>query len=345
MATGDKIQFADYNLIRSKVAKVLGPEPIDNFGVNPFTGLAPDPTYGYGQTLNATETMNASKIITLEQWQNLRKDLVACRRRQAGPDVAPSVDYGLPALTDNTGAPVKVSESIRAAFLVMANTIDTERLNTLPGTEATRELVAGATQPPNWNTTKTHTVYVTWPSADAARYYFNAGGEIWFYQNLDGGTSPVAGTKDYDWAQLLITEEQPVRFGIATTRCDSNNSNQTVSNIGVYEIPTAAVNGNSVGVEIYRKVSTPGAAYANDGVYITARWANTQKRQIEFVIQFRDGAALNPTGPGTGGWVSNEFGVDELVTGTLRSYVGAYRPSSLEGVNLPAPTAPPNYIV
>ena len=343
MATGDKIQFADYNLIRSKVSKVLGPEPVDLFGVNPITGLAPDPTYGYGQTLNATEVMSSTKIITYEQWNNLRTDLIACRRRQIGPDVSPRVDYGLPALKDNLGNNVKVSETIRSTFLAMANTIDLDRLNPLPATEASTDAVASAQLQPNWNSTKTHTVYVTFSSYNAARYYFNAGGEIWLYQTLTGGTTPVAGTKDYDWAQLLPTQEQPVRFNISTTRCDDGSANQTVSNVGFYEIPTAPTTAR----EIYRKVSTPGAAYVNDGVYITARWANSQQKVIEFVIQFVDGSALNPPPPpgDNGGYAGNNFGVDELVTGTLRSYIDAYRPSSLEGVNLPAPTAPPNYIV
>lgn len=72
MAVGDKIAATDYNTIQGKIALVLGPGSGD---------------YGYGQTVLSTSVSTSARI-SMNQWSNLRSDLLRARQHQIGGDLS-----------------------------------------------------------------------------------------------------------------------------------------------------------------------------------------------------------------------------------------------------------------
>jgi hypothetical protein len=71
-----KIFATDYNIIQSQVAKVFG------------TGDPGNPTdmYGYGQTVTSSQVVANTNKISVNQWTNLRNDILNCYKHQNGTD-------------------------------------------------------------------------------------------------------------------------------------------------------------------------------------------------------------------------------------------------------------------
>ena len=74
-------------------------------------------------------------------------------------------------------------------FKTFATTCNTNRL-TIATNQGTAETLAGAgqTRTTAWNGVISHTVTITFATSNAARHFFNAGGEIRFAANIVNGT-------------------------------------------------------------------------------------------------------------------------------------------------------------
>lgn len=293
---GTKILATDYNSIQAKIALVLGSGSGD---------------YGYGQTV-LSSSVGANGKITATQWANLRTDILRARQHQTGTDL--SSQLTIPNTT------VKITEADRAAYDQMANDATTYRLAIPPSSpvnQATREdLVSAQVRSTQWNGDIQQVVTITFPDANAARYYFNSGSRVEFSSSLVGGTSN--GGKTDSW-RTLLNGMQTIYFGYAATSSTNvGGGGITNSSYGYSNLPTTDV--------IVFIKAVDGSTYYPNVYQILAR--KPTANQIVFTIQWRDDATTS----GHGSW-----GVDENVDGTLNSFVQVYRSS---GANVSVSTPP-----
>jgi hypothetical protein len=175
---GSIIEAVDYNSIRSKIINVMG---------------AGSGQTGYGQTTLST-TVAAGNIVTKEQWDALRYDLLNARIHQDGlvplivlPETGQPIRFGSghPNSQYNTQAELAITNKWNLGsgqFVIDAGTI-TDRSTP-------------------WISEVTTTCTVTFNTVDQARWFFNSGGKIRVTSSRTGGTgSPQNST----WSSLLAT--------------------------------------------------------------------------------------------------------------------------------------------
>jgi hypothetical protein len=300
---------SDYNTIQSKIATIMG------------SGSG---TTGYGQTLASSQVGQYVKI-TVDQWNNLRDDIIRCRQHQTGTTIGSSApeDVGYVAGTNLPQPTVakQVRESWRVAYSAMADDCETNRLTAPPPpSQATlANLVSQQVRTTAWNGTIRQTVTVTWTSADEARYFFNTGGQIEFSSSRSGGS---AGAKNITWTTIL-SNMGTIKFnytGVSTT-----GTGDYLGTNGFYEVGTSD--------ELIFEKDAPAGAYAPNKYYIYAKINSTSDRRIlTFTIHWGDDSGKPPSFPDPG------FGIDEDPDGTLTSDVQVYRASGTN-VSRPIPSA------
>jgi hypothetical protein len=300
---------SDYNAIQSKIATIMG------------SGSG---TTGYGQTLASSQVGQYDKI-TVNQWNNLRSDIIRCRQHQTGITIGSAApgDAGYVAginLPQPTVAK-QVSESWRAAYSAMAADCETNRLTAPPpSSEATRaDLVGQQIRTTAWNGTIRQTIVVTWDNADDARYFFNTGGQIEFSSARTGG---IGGNKNITWTTIL-SNMGIIKFNYTGVTC--TGTGDFLSTSGFYEIGTSD--------ELIFQKNAPAGDYSPNKYYIYGRVNSTSNRSILYLtIHWGDDSGKPPSFPDPG------FGVDEDVDGTLASTVQVYRASGTN-VSRPIPSA------
>ena len=310
------ITAADYNNIRQKVIGVLG------------TGAG-----GYGQTpVSAAAT--STNVISATLWNGLRTDMIKSRQHQTGEDESAN----LPILTRTT----PITEALRQQFDAYANIIVTNKKEIgLTGSipQGQNESFATSTVFSSiWTTTLYHKVVVTFASALAANYWFNAGGQFRFYAAKVGTT---VNSKDLEWSTLI---------GNSTTKNGDSNSGfgQVYMNYGT--ISTLPGTASSAGTAFpafsfynnspsWNTVNLPTSAttiffkqfsgYGAVNRYQIQMYANnaTAPTALTFLITFQDLVV---------------GGIDDSITGQLTSYVDILRPTVSGGVTLNAPTRSTN---
>jgi hypothetical protein len=297
------IQPSDYNNIRDKVVNVMG------------TGAA-----GYGQTLVST-TATSANVISATLWNGLRTDMLKARQHQTGVDESAN----LPILTRTT----TITEAIRDTFDAYADVIVTNNRVCAENQGTVESIITTTEYQTPWNTVLYHRVAVTFTSANQAKYFFNAGGQIRFRASRTG---VIASSKDTEWTNILgnVADNGTVK-GMGTIFMDWTQTGTiadtadvgrqgTGSSIGFYDLLTS-----TPGQQIYIVTSDPLSGYGINDYNISARIdaaPNSTGRILTFVVQFRDDAG----GP-----------IDESVTGTLKSYVQIFRPSG-SNVSVTGPT-------
>jgi hypothetical protein len=296
----------DYNIIQSAISLVMG----EGSG-----------TTGYGQTLASSQVGQNAKI-TVNQWNNLRNDIVRCRQHQTGVTIvnrAPE-DPGYVAGSDlpTASEASQIRESWRAAFLSVANDCNTNRLTAPPpASQATRaDLFGQQVRTTVWNGRIQQTVVVTFDSANDARYFFNTGGQFEFSSDRSGGS---AGLKNTTWTTML-TNMGTIRFNYDATTCTGTGITST---IGYYDITTSD--------NLIFEKDAPTGSYTPNKYFIYAR-RNIAGNVITFTLHWWDDSAAPPSLPDPG------FGIDENVDGTLTSTVQTFRATGAN-VSVPNPSA------
>jgi len=285
------ILATDYNSIQSKVALVLG------------TGLE---TTGYGQPVLSSQVPNRSNI-TVAQWTNLKTDLLKARQHQTGSDLNS-------ALTLPTKS-INITDADRLAYAQMADeiTLASNRLIKPPINQATREALVPVQQRTSpWNGVVTHTITVTFPNADAARYFFNSGSQIEFSAERFGGTN---NSKNNTWTSMFSS---PPSSGMGVIAFNYNSTTNTgtgvaSTSIGWYQLLTED--------QLIFQKNAPAGDYADNKYFIFAK--RPQSNVLVFTIRFSDQSVQL---------------IDEDVDGTLNSIVQVYRASG-NNVSVPAPAA------
>jgi len=190
MAVNDTIRESDYNNIRNKIVNVIG------------TGAAES---GWGQTLVSSAVATGNPV-TINEWGKLRYDIINAYKHIYGttpttvqPAEGNTVRYS------NTFVPNTTTDAPVTQYNTYVDTIVTNRFTvhssqastfSYPATSATWPGALGS----YWTSKIQATVTASWPTAEAARKFFNAGGEIRFSSARTGGSST---SQCVAWTNLL----------------------------------------------------------------------------------------------------------------------------------------------
>ena len=239
------------------------------------------------------------------------------------------------------GAPIAIT-----AYLVVTDLFLTEYSNFADACVAGKLTVAANqlssadafstnTRTTPWNGTLTNTVTITFPSAAAARYYFNSGGDFRITANRSGGTtSGGAAVKNATWDEMISTNltTYPNAAGVVSMNYSTTarTGSGTAYAIGFYSLTTTD--------QIIFSKDAPSGSYSVNKYIIRARCnvANNTAggaTQVIFTIEFQDNSP-NPNTTTYGPY--GPFGTDESPDGTLVSNVYMGRPSGAN-VTVPAP--------
>ena len=287
-STGGLIQATDYNGLAStnasNVAYVLG------------TGSQ---QFGYGQNITSIASVSAAGTVTATQWAGLVHSInkVLGHQDGAAAQLASGSNIGITA-----GATIAAFANVSTAV----TTINTNKLNFNSTRGAT---TTGANLDKVYNTeaaTMTHTITVTFDSADQARYFFNAGGRLSLVAGQAGDFEQNA--KETNWRDLINavgtihldqltstrtgTGETLTTNGSAIGYWDLTTSNQTLIRLTQNTAPYTA---NFI--DIFARVA--GAAGSNGGL----------GTQVIFQIDYVDGSADGGFNDGISGTVRNRIDI------------------------------------
>jgi hypothetical protein len=309
IATGQKIQASDYNIIYNKINAVMGTN-----------------SDGYGQVL-VSSSQSALADISLLSWNNLTTDLIKARYHQTGVDPSGS-------LTAVTSAD-KISYTVWNQADALADVITTNKRSVASNQGSIETITGGSSTISNWKVSVSHVVTIDFGTNTLARYFFNAGGDIRIRAYRSGA---AATSKDTVWTNMLgdnstVKGQGTIYMNHTLTDTvagsfDSSPTDQrgTGSAIGFYDL-------TAVNQQIYIK-NAPAGVYAENFYQIQARGnASVNPSQVIITINIVDADIGDDTTPGDG----YDFKTDETVTGTTGSVVTLFRPSGAN-VSVAIPT-------
>jgi hypothetical protein len=179
-SSGGLIQAADYN---SFAETAVGA----NVNATWSTGVT---SAGYGQT--AIATVSAAGTVTATQWATLVNNIASMAAHQGTTITARTA----PVATNLIQILAAVNTDITSCYNNRGNAVaNGTQFTGYTGTNSKTAATSGAT----WSITFTNTV--TFASANAARYFFNAGGRI----KIDVSKTSTGATGDPEWNDLANT--------------------------------------------------------------------------------------------------------------------------------------------
>lgn len=183
MPVNDTIRNVDYNSIRTKVIGIMG------------TGSG---NSGYGQSLNSSDVAVGNKV-TINEWANLRYDIINAYVHQNGS--LPSI------VTASEGNTIRYStvDAPITTYDTLANGLIANKFAVGAGQSAVNAYTPSSTTWPGaygsfWNTRVACTIDVYWANSNAARYFFNSGGQIRIASSRSGGSVLSQNTA---WTSIL----------------------------------------------------------------------------------------------------------------------------------------------
>ena len=285
------ITAARINNLQSSIALILG------------TGSGQT---GYGQTVTSVPVNNTGDIVEAADMNAIYADILKARVHQVGAgDIGISqVIQNLNIVAENTSNFISDSgvvttdpdgfkkgiedfENLMSTVIADKAIIDATQADLEPGITSVRSST--------WNGLIYHEIQVTFSSADAKRFFFNAGGEIRLSANNTSASTP----KGLDWNQLC-SQVGTIKFSAENTVSTSGGG----SSIGNYDLTGAFQN-------IYQKIGsgTYSAIYAGNIYTVKAR--SDIDTRIIFRIEFND--------------IVFDNNVDNNVDGRLESVIQHYR--------------------
>jgi hypothetical protein len=180
-SVGNTIVATDYNgFISTNAANING---IWSTGATSF---------GYGET--AVSTVSAAATITAAQWSSLNSKITSIASHngtsitsRANPTAGTTIAILAALNTDLTNCTNNRGNAVASGA----------QYTTISGTNSKTGTTGTGTNP--WTLTFTNTI--TWASADAARYFFNAGGRI----KLETSKTSTGQLADAEWNDLATT--------------------------------------------------------------------------------------------------------------------------------------------
>ena len=298
---GDTITAADYNTFATNINTIIG------------TGSADS---GYG--LSEIAAVSAGNTITAAQWNSLLSGLQKGANHQGTT------------LTNASNTVAQGGNILPLSNLEADITLITTNKLTAAGANMAADSGVTSTRTSAWTGTENHIFTVTFASANAARHFFNSGGEIRLAGSRSGGSSTDQNT---DWTNLL-SNMGTVKFAEGATTY--TGSGGTAAAIGFDDLTTS-------NQQIFTATGAGNYSSNDYTAYAKADAAYGSATVITFTIDFKDDHAAQ-TGTYTGGGLGtapNEgnawSGADE-VDGTLTSTITTYRADNASYVQVANPT-------
>ena len=311
---GDTILDDEYNTFVTGNAAGTGDNGVNN--VNTLWG-AGTLDKGYGETGSTLASVSAGSTITATQWDSFLSRIETIAAHQGS--------------TVTTYSALSAGNTIAALATVATDltTITNSRLNaTASGSTVTTNGAINRTG--SWQGSIDAIHRITFGSANALRYFFNAGGLVRFTFSLSGGTSDA---KYDEWVDL-VTKMGTIYF--------SGSASHTVNSIAL--TGTTQVGGSAGGagssvssIDAFALTTSPqqlmikyadSAPYTTNYIQInaTASAAAGSATYIDFTITANDAAADtgNPAYPFGG---TNPAALD-IIDGTFTSTMAFIYPSS-----------------
>jgi hypothetical protein len=288
-AQGSVIDAADYNGLVGSNSTTAG---TINYVWDTGNGQ-----FGYGQ--GAVSAVSAAATITATQWSTMLSSLNKALQHQAGAAA--------------TLGPVNYTAgSIITYFANVATSVTTINTNKLNFNSTRGATTTGSNLDKAYTTeaaTMTHTITVTFASADQARYFFNAGGRLSLVASQAGDFT--ANAKETNWATLInavgtihLDQLTSTRTGTGETLTTNGSSigywDLTTSNQTLIRLTDDTAPYTANYIDIFAKVA--GAAGSNGGL----------GTQVIFQIDYVDGSA--------------DGGFDDGISGTVRNRIDIVKP-------------------
>jgi len=221
--------------------------------------------YGYGQSTSAYTQAAVGSTVTAAQWTGVINGINSSLSLQGQSNIAPaSVTAG-----DTITYVAAIQTGIDTAWNQAASGAVGSRTN------GTASSVTGGT---NWGGNaerrQRFTYTCTWPNADAARYWWNAGGRLAITCSLvTGGT-----TRNSDWSTLAAAVGTIIIGYNTTTKSGGSGSTETIrttAGTGGYWLGTS-VGGSHPGTSTlqFRQYSA-NAPYTIDHIAVTTQFSGT----------------------------------------------------------------------
>ena len=298
---GDTITAADYNTFATNINTIIG------------TGSADS---GYG--LSEIAAVSAGNTITAAQWNSLLSGLQKGANHQGTT------------LTNASNTVAQGGNILPLSNLEADITLITNNKLTAAGANMAADSGVTSTRTSAWTGTENHIFTVTFASANAARHFFNSGGEIRLAGSRSGGSSTDQNT---DWTNLL-SNMGTVKFAEGATTY--TGSGGTAAAIGFDDLTTS-------NQQIFTATGAGNYSSNDYTAYAKADAAYGSATVITFTLDFKDDHAAQ-TGTYTGGGLGtapNEgnawSGADE-VDGTLTSTITTFRADNASYVQVANPT-------
>jgi len=180
------ISKVDYNTIQGKIGQILGSSSTSNS------------SFGWGQIVQSTQVSESTKVGVTE-WNRLRNDIINAwvHLYNTTPVLTSAVENAI-VRGNIANAPYAQYDSYSNAIL--ANRFGVHPGQSVVSTRATPETPWPGIYGTTWSSRIFSTVTAVWPNAQAARHFFNSGGEIRFQSARVGGSST---SQNNAWTTLL----------------------------------------------------------------------------------------------------------------------------------------------
>lgn len=215
-SAGNTIVDDDYNIFATGNAAGSGDDSVANINTVWGSGTGDK---GYGQT-STLPAVAAGATVSATSWANLLNRASSLASHQGTSITAISN----PSAGDTIAAYAALSANITAVF---------NARNNAAAEGADSSVTSSSTS--GWNTSSTLSKTITFASADAARYFFNAGGQIRLSWSRSGGT---ASTQNTTWSDLLTASGTLVLTGAAASKTINSVAYTGLTKIGGSGTPT-----------------------------------------------------------------------------------------------------------
>jgi hypothetical protein len=228
-ATGSLITAADLNGFLTTVRNIYGTGTGDR---------------GYGQTTYSQAAVSSGTKVNASQWAALTNMVNTCANHQGA--WGPASNYQpLPF----TGRKILASDLVGLGANLTA--LDTNRLTAVSTDMTLTSGAASSVRSGAWNQNMYTVMDMNWASEDAARFFFNSGGQIRVRL-----TQPAGSTQDAAWSTIFSN--------IGTVTIGANSSSRsgtagTMTSTGYYQMVATAT-------QVFTGTDIGGGAYASNDV-------------------------------------------------------------------------------
>jgi len=293
-STGSVILDDDYNIFATGNAAGTGDNNVAN--VNTVWGVGTGDK-GYGQTtLPVLSAVTAGQTVTATQWSTMLARISSAALHQ-NSSITPITT---PVAGDTISAYAALSTNITTIF--------NNRLNAAASGSTSTTNTDRTT---SWTSSVTFTQTVTFASADAARYFFNAGGRITVSYSRSGGSATDANTAISNLCTACGTltftagtGTQTIAGGsfTGTTKTGGSGSPTIATTTGWYDLTTS-------NVQVFTQSASSYYGYEGNSITVNLRTAGSGTQLVVASVVAK-----------TGGLTT--------IDGTLRAALSVIPPSS-----------------